>query len=324
MNQEMIQKLSVITLEEQAILGGRQEIDRTLYMKSKNMVMDSRKLLEHGKLISLRPHTRFVHFPKHSHNYVEMVYMCQGSTTHIVDGNRLVLKEGEILILNQHATQEILPAGKDDIAVNFIILPQFFDTAFRMMGEEENLLRNFIVGSLCGDTRYDRYLHFQVSGILPVQNLMENMVWTLLNPQPMKRSINQTTMGLLFLYLIQYADRIRVSADSAQSFDQQISLQVLSYIDANYRDGTLTELAANLNCEVCWLSRTIKQLFGRTYKELLQIKRLNQASFLLLNTKLSIADISVAVGYDNTSYFHRIFREYYHLSPGDYRREKHT
>ena len=75
--------------------------------------------------------------------------MCRGETIHVVDGRELKLKEGELLFLNQHAVQEIQPAGQDDIAVNFIILPEFFDTAFRMMGEEENLLRDFIVGCLC-------------------------------------------------------------------------------------------------------------------------------------------------------------------------------
>lgn len=322
MNQEIIRQLGVVTPEEEAILAGRREIDRTLYMERPDMVVDSKKLLEHGKLISLRPHTRFVHFPKHTHNYVEMVYMCQGSTTHIVDGNTLVLREGELLFLNQHASQEILPAGKDDIAVNFIILPEFFDAAFRMMGEEENLLRSFIVGCLCDDTRYDRCLHFQVADVLPVQNLVENMVWTLMNRQPMKRSINQTTMGLLLMHLTHYTSRIRVSAVSGQSFEQQLSMQVLSYIDEHYRDGTLTELARMAGCDVYWLSRMIRQLLGRNYKELLQIKRLNQAAFLLLNTRMSVADISIAVGYDNTSYFHRIFREYYGMSPKEYRTAK--
>ena len=90
MNQEIIRQLGVVTPEEEAILAGRREIDRTLYMERPDMVVDSKKLLEHGKLISLRPHTRFVHFPKHTHNYVEMVYMCQGATTHIVDGLSLI------------------------------------------------------------------------------------------------------------------------------------------------------------------------------------------------------------------------------------------
>ncbi len=318
MNRQLIDRLSVITEEEQAILAGRGEIDATLYSsRNSPMVIDSGRMLEHGKLIRVRPHTRFVHFPKHRHNYVEVIYMCRGQTTHIIDGNRVLLRTGELLFLNQNAVQEILPAGRDDIAVNFIILPEFFDTAFRMMGEEENTLRDFLISCLRQENLFGNYLHFRVADVLPVQNLVENMVWTLLNNQQDKRSINQITMGLLFLQLTHYTDRL----DSAsRSPEQQLAFQVLRYIDENYRDGELTELAAILGYDVPWLSRAVKRLLGRTYKELLQIKRLNQAAFLLQSTRLPIADICNAVGYDNTSYFHRIFREYYHQTPKDYRR----
>ena len=316
MDQELINRLSVITDEEQEILSGRGEIDRTRYTEHSQLIIDSKKMLDQGKLIQIRPHSRFVHFPRHRHNYVEVIYMCQGQTSHIIDGNQVVLKTGEILFLNQNAVQEILPASRSDIAVNFIILPEFFDTTFRMMGEEGNILRNFLVDCLRRDSRYGRYLHFQVADILPVQNLMENMVWTLLNSQPSKRSINQFTMGLLLLQLTHYTDRLNTGT---QSFDQQLIFQVLRYIDEHYRCGELRELAQLLGYDVPWLSRMIKGLLGRTYKELLQAKRLNQAAFLLQTTRLPVTDICAAVGYDNTSYFHRIFRACYGMSPKEYR-----
>jgi len=316
MNQEILDRLGVITDEEREIINGRTEIDRNRYTEGQELVIDSKKMLEHGKMIRIRPHTRFVHFPKHKHNYIEVIYMCKGETVHFIDGEKVVLKTGELLFLNQHATQEIFPAGEEDIGINFIILPEFFDTAFEMMGEEENLLRDFLVGCLCFDPRYASYLHFQVADVLPVQNLVENMVWTLLSDQPNKRSINQITMGLLFLQLMHYTDKI---SHTLESFEQKLIFQVLTYIDENYKDGELTELSALLSYNIYWLSRAIKRLTGRTYKELLQVKRLNQASVLLLNTRLSVTDISIAVGYDNTSYFHRIFRNYYGMSPKEYR-----
>ena len=185
-----------------------------------------------------------------------------------------------------------------------------------MIGEEKNYLRDFLISCLRQDNRYGNYLHFQVADVLPIQNLMENMVWTLLNNQPNKRSVNQVTMGLVFLHLIHHTDRIH---SDDQSYNQQLIFQVLRYIDENYRDGELTKLAMLMGYDVPWLSRSIKRLLGKTYKELVQQKRLNQAVFLLQSTRLPIADISVAVGYDNTSYFHRIFRKTYHMSPKEYR-----
>ena len=138
MHQELIRELAMITDEERRILEGKQEIDPQLYTEKKEMVVDSAKLMKKGKLIQVRPHTRFVHFPAHTHNYIEVIYMCQGTTTHIVNGNQVVLEQGDLLFLNQNAVQEILPAGEYDIAVNFIVLPEFFNTAFSMIGAEEN------------------------------------------------------------------------------------------------------------------------------------------------------------------------------------------
>ncbi|MDD7738513.1 MAG: AraC family transcriptional regulator [Fusicatenibacter sp.] len=317
MKTEIIEELSRITEEEQAFLLGRTEIEKERYVTGQKLVMDSGKLLERGKLISIRPHTRFVHFPAHRHNYVEMIYMCQGVTRHIVDEDEITLQQGELLILNQNAVQEIFPADKGDIAVNFIILPEFFDQTLEMMGEEENQLREFIIGCLKSHKTPLSYLHFQVADILPIQNLLENLVWTLLNRQPNKRSINQITMGLLFLQLMNYTDRVKVGE---QHFEQEVLIRVYRYIEEHYRDGSLSELAEELHYDIYNLSRMIRRLTGKNYTELLQKKRLSQAVFLLEHTKLSVADIGERVGYENLSYFHRIFKERFGISPKQYRK----
>ena len=62
---------------EQAILDGKTEVEKERYSSGQKFVMDAGKLLERGKLIDIRPHTRFIRFPAHSHNYVEMIYMCR-------------------------------------------------------------------------------------------------------------------------------------------------------------------------------------------------------------------------------------------------------
>lgn len=319
MNRELVRQLSVITEEEKEILKGKREVDRSWYAKHAPMVIDSKKMRDAGKLIQLCPHTRFVHFPKHRHNYIEIIYMCQGQTIHKVDGTKIILDEGELLFLNQEAEQEILPAGESDLAIRFILLPEFFEKAFRMPGEEEHLIRDFLIRCLLTQQPERNYLYFQVADVLPVQNLIENMIWTLLNGHPSSQTTNRLTMELLFMQLANCTEKLE---QNSQSFEQNLILQVLRYIDRNYRDGQLSQLSSLLGYDIYWLSRMIKRLTGQNYKDLLQIKRLNQAAYLLLNTKVAISDISIAVGYDNTSYFHRIFREYYKMSPKEYRLAK--
>ena len=317
MNQELIEKLSVITEEEKQILEGRKDINKTIYTEKNEMIVDCEKLLQRGKLIQVRPHTRFVHFPKHRHNYVELIYMCKGEITNIIDGNEVVLKQGELLFLNQDALQEVLPAKEEDIAINFIVLPEFFDTAFSMMGADRSLLHDLLIGGLKSGNREVSYLHFFVSDILPIQNLVENMAWTLLHNQSNKRSSNQITMGLLILHLLNHMDKME---SGEKSSDQEFAVHVLNYIEEHYKKGSLFELAESLGYDIYWLSREIKRKLGKTYKELLQTKRMNQASYLLLNSRLTVTDIISAVGYDNTSYFHRKYKEKFGVSPKEFRK----
>ena len=81
----------------------------------------------------------------------------------------------------------------------------------------------------------------------------------------------------------------------------------------------LSELAEQMGYDVYWLSREIRRRTGRTYKELLQEKRMQQAVYLLGNSRIPVTDIIESVGYDNTSYFYRKFRERYGMSPKEYR-----
>ena len=73
MDEWIIKQLSAVTPEEQKILDGQPSIDRQLYMQGFENVINSKKLLSAGKLITIRPHTRFVHFPEHTHDYVEQI-----------------------------------------------------------------------------------------------------------------------------------------------------------------------------------------------------------------------------------------------------------
>ena len=166
MRQDLIDVLKKITLEEQELLNGNRTIRKERYTNYGDFVVDSRLLLEKGRLIEIRPHTRFAYFPKHRHNYVEMVFMCAGSTTHIINGStELVLNEGDLLFLNQNVYHEILPAGEGDIAVNFIILPEFFDRPISMI-ERENILRDFLISTLAGDAAMNEPYTDGTDGVL--------------------------------------------------------------------------------------------------------------------------------------------------------------
>ena len=319
MRAEFLEYLRTISPEEQRILDGDPDVQKDLYFSGPGNVIDSRKLLQEGRLIDLRTHTRFIHFPEHRHNYVEMVYMLSGTLTNVLNGtDRVVLEPGDLLLMNPHATQEILPAGEEDIAVNFIILPEFFERPLFML-EQEDLLRDFFIGIMTGeDSLYD-YLHLHTKGILSVENLLENMIWTLIDRRVGTNTINQTTMGLLLMNLSRFADNVGEAARGSEL--QNTLLSVIRYVDREYRDGTLEEIAAQLGYSACYLSRLLKDHTGSNFKQLLQKRKLQQAVHLLENTTLSADRIMEEIGYENSSYFYKIFRERYGCSPREYRQK---
>lgn len=316
MQQALLDHLRKITEEEQRILDGASEVDQGLYTSGKDFTVDSAKMLEEGKLIAVRTHTRFVHFPSHRHNFIEVLYVCEGSLTNIIGGKQVIIEAGELLFLNQFTRHEILPAGKNDIAINFMILPEFFDVAYTMAGSN-NVLADFLVNVLRQNEEKGEYLHFRVAEVLQIQNLLENMIYSLVTGRGDQNRINQTTMGLIFLYLldsVQYAE-MRVP----NQYENMISMTTLDYIEQNYKTATLTELCVRFHLPMHVLSKMIKKNTGFNFKELLQRKRMNKAIELMCETELPISDIIAAVGYENGSYFHRVFREKYHVTPRAFR-----
>lgn len=313
MNERLLQKLSVLTEEERCILNGQKQIDRSLYMDGSRDVISGDKLLSPGKIITIRPHTRFIAFPEHTHDYVEMVYMCRGETRHRVNGNEIILREGELLMLGQNARQSIAPAGEQDIAVNFIVRPEFFSGTLPYLGEEETPLRRFLVSCLTEENEAG-YLLFHASNLLPVQNLIENLLYTLLENTPNRRGIHQMTMGLLFAQLLNHTETLQFETP-----EQNAVLFVLRYLEENYREGSLSRAAELLHYELPSLSRLIRRKTGKNYTELLQEKRLSQAAWFLRNSNRKVDEIAMAVGYENISYFHRLFAARFGCSPKKYR-----
>ena len=318
MQQALLDHLRKITEEEQRILDGASEVDQGLYTSGKDFTVDSAKMLEEGKLIAVRTHTRFVHFPSHRHNFIEVLYVCEGSLINIIGGKQVVIEAGELLFLNQFTRHEILPAGKNDIAINFMILPEFFDVAYTMAGSN-NVLADFLVNVLRQNEEKGEYLHFRVAEVLQIQNLLENMIYSLVTGRGDQNRINQTTMGLIFLYLLDSVQYVEMRLPD--QYENMVAMTTLDYIEQKYKDATLTELCETLHLPMHVLSRMIKKSTGYNFKELLQRKRLKKAAALMCDTDLAITDIIAAVGYENSSYFHRVFKEQYHMTPRAFRME---
>ena len=158
-------------------------------------------------------------------------------------------------------------------------------------------------------------LSFRLPAVLKMCTnvFLNGLVSVLILPAIWYMSVDISRSVFLFLELLNVTERL--DWDDRES----IILQLLRYIDGHYADGSLAEAAKLLHCDISTLSREIRKKTGKTYTELVQEKRMNQASFLLRTTDSLIEDIALAVGYENVSYFHRLFRKNYGMSPRQYR-----
>ena len=99
--------------------------------------------------------------------------------------------------------------------------------------------------------------------------------------------------------------------------------EVFEFVEANYDKGiTLCDVAKAVGYSPAYLTNKVKRETGRTVNRWIIERRMAQALFLLRSTDKSVEYIAEAVGYQNTCYFFRQFRQYQGTTPQAWR-EKH-
>lgn len=318
MKKDIEDKLRELTLEESLIINGNKVIDKNLYTNDERFIVDINKLILPDEMINIRKHTRFTKFPNHSHNFLEFNYVYSGELNQIIDERRITLKKGEIIFLNKSIVHEIEEAREDDIIINFLIRPEFFKYIFSL-ADRENIILDFLINTIYSNSEEGEYLYFKVSDEASVQDIMEKIIIELYEPNIMSKTSIKLLVGLLIVELMKNSNNIETY--SVDNYEKMLNLQVLKYIDEEYVSGNLYEISARIKQPHYKISKLIKAYTGFTFKQLVQEKRMNRTSELLVKTGLPVVDIMRLVGYENITYFYKIFKEKYKMTPYDYRNE---
>jgi AraC-like DNA-binding protein len=94
----------------------------------------------------------------------------------------------------------------------------------------------------------------------------------------------------------------------------------LAYITKNFlRTVSESEVATLCNLSPSRFCREFKAAFGVTFGEYLASYRMSQAKRLLANPHMPVADVAGAVGFNDPSYFTRVFRKQEGVSPSEFR-----
>ena len=310
MEKYILDILSRESEEETGILGG-EVLNRKIYSGGEDFVVNEARLFGAGRGISARTHTRYTDFPLHRHNYVEMMIVLSGSITHRIDGEPFTLSTGEVLIMNKHVSHSVERSGKDDIGVNIIMSDRFI---YGVTSELAGTVFSSLIKENAKQNGAPIYLAFRTGGRKYLENAIENLLFEL-TVRGEDVGVMSGTVSLLLRYLSLENDELLIHGNVKTDKDDARRLDVLSYVKSNYRTASLTELSEKLYLTVPYLSKVIKDSFGKSFKELVVDERMERARTAIEETALPIGDIIRSVGYENESYFHREFKKRYGTTP---------
>lgn len=112
-----------------------------------------------------------------------------------------------------------------------------------------------------------------------------------------------------------------IESGTPKTAPNEIHMRIRSFVAANFSDDiSADEIAANIHCSVSQVFRYTRKYFGMSPANYINSVRLRRAAELLELTQRSVSDISVAVGFSDTSYFTRLFRQSFGMPPSIYRR----
>jgi len=102
--------------------------------------------------------------------------------------------------------------------------------------------------------------------------------------------------------------------------NSEVMKKALSYISKNFAlPMTLEDVAKEVHLNPSYFSSIFKKSCGSSFKEYLNLVRIEESKRLLSNTDYSIIDIAIAVGFEDQSYFSKVFKKYTGLTPTSYR-----
>lgn len=300
-----------------------EEIDNLSQIKSKNeiptlkdiaQVVHAETYIKEG-MILVRKHPRFCYVKKHSHNYLEVNYVLSGKVTQILDKNTITLKQGEILFISKNSEHEFEPAEEDDILLNFIILPEFFDFFYPFIEQNSNI-KKFLV-NLLSNKEESNSIIFRVSQYETIQNIVKNILITFNEKYEKTNDLLRQYFLLLIYELLKHTDSAEETKKA--NYDSIILFKTYNYLENNYINGSLKGLSLSLKEDYYYLSKRIKILTGFTFQQLLQAERIKAAKSLLESTDANINDIAYHVGYNNLTFFYKMFKKEVGQSPLEYR-----
>lgn len=250
-------------------------------------------------------------YPIHWHNSIEILYVLRGSINVNIDTDSFEILEKEMEIINVDEAHRIY-SNEDNKVLIFHIDPYFFEKYYKDInniffytnstddgaqeGEEYDLLRNFLAKLLCEAVQkledYDK----------EIESILVDLLYHLINS---------------FHYLTYEKEELKDKSEQLARY-HRISKYIYNNYDSNI---TLQEIAKKEFLSPHYLSHEIKYATGYSFTDLVNLTRVEESVKLLLDSDLSISDISDEIGFSHVRYLNKNFKNYYGCTPLQYRKK---
>jgi len=121
--------------------------------------------------------------------------------------------------------------------------------------------------------------------------------------------------------LIVAVNRIDEIKNSDECKDERM-IEIMNFIQANYTDISLDDLARQFYLSKPYLSKYIKEKSGMTFGEIVKKIRMKKAKAMLRSSSSTVENIAISIGYQNVEHFNRLFKKAYEMTPVQFRNGK--
>jgi len=262
---------------------------------------------------------------EHGHEFVELVYVVRGSGYHIFEGTEYAIRAGDVFIINPGETHAYrVESGSRMEIVNCLFMPSFIpDALLRELEITASMDYFYVHPFLKKDVRFNHRLNLSGSDAAAVQTLLESMIREIGERGPGHQTIIRLQMVELLVLLSRFYAMLQSSGSPSQprvSERIMTARRIYGYLERNYdKKISLDSLAGLFNVSTRQLNRLVREEFGRSIFDLLHEIRIERAKKLLAESDEKIIAVATMVGYDDPSFFNRLFTRHTGCSPREYR-----
>lgn len=245
----------------------------------------------------------------HYHTPYEIYYLFSGNIRYLINCNLFDINEGDVVLIKKnelHMTKRLNNSKGENIKI------YIEEKAFEQLGKNaEEFKKCFDFNHIVLSTHQKKYVASIFSKIVREQEANTPFSAQLLN--------NYIYELLSFLYKLVFIDTEDIVAD-ANDPNEEIN-KAIKYIYTNCdKQITLSEVADFCHMNPSYFSRFFKKSTGLNLIDYINILKIKNAAFMLINTNLSIAEISQNCGFNDQGYFCKTFKKINGITASEYKK----